>query len=168
MKQNQSVSYDASLGISLMSQELWAVAHSKSLPSPVWPSCKEMCILGVESREQSLIHPLVSWHSHGLCRRCKGNCTEQVGARGLVYLFAVMLYHFLAPGPEKNPRSSPVPAFGCTQQWGAQQACQHCSGWSFAQHSHVDASYEGGNHKAGVKWDCPSLILIFQQVRVGP
>lgn len=69
MKQNQCVIWCFFMNLINVTGTA-ALACSKSLPSPVCPSCREICILDVESREQSLIHPLVSCHSHGLCLHC--------------------------------------------------------------------------------------------------
>lgn len=59
-----------------------ALAHCKSLPRPVRPSCKEMWILDVEGREQSLgkksletgdgeaqqpLFPFLGWSTTGMC-----------------------------------------------------------------------------------------------------
>lgn len=120
-----------------------AVACSKSLPSPVCPSCKEMCILDVESREQSLIHPLVSCHSHGLCLHCllhKATALKKWEPGDTSTCLQSQCTASLLQGQKKIAGSSPAPAFGPTHQRGAEQASQDCSGWSFAQHSDLAAS----------------------------
>lgn len=142
-----------------------ALAHSESLPSA--PAVKRRVFWIWEAG--SLGHPLVSSCSHGLAVSALSapqrqlHCTS--GSQG-TGLFEVTVYCLLTARAEKIPGSSPVPLFGPAQQWGGEQACQGSSGWSFVQHSDLAASWEGETHGVGIKWGCPCLTLIFQQVKI--
>lgn len=75
--------------------------HSKSLPRPFIPSCKELHELVLESREQSLGPTLKSCRSLGcVCPACSAE--------------AVQVDHLLAAGPEGVSESCLASAFGQT------------------------------------------------------